>query len=194
MKKYTPVECCLNIFEPRYWYYIPGFNGYEISNDGYVRSMKHYRRYPYGILIKPVSSKSKSEQETTDPLFILSDNNNERQRIRLSQIAFLAKNNPYSISSYPRLTIITDQLSRNRQIYITKNVIQTTPLDNTVYYPKFTIIQDGTETLGMEPREPGLIVPIISMNGDEYYGRKDCRTFSSTNVQGGPGEILSRGQ
>ena len=47
MRKYTPVENCLNIYEPRYWFYIPGFNGYELSNDGFVRSMKHYRRYPY---------------------------------------------------------------------------------------------------------------------------------------------------
>lgn len=191
MKKYTPVECCLNVNEPRYWFYIPGFNGYEISNDGFVRSMKHYRRYPFGIMIKPVSTKS--EQNSTDPLFILSNNNNERKRVRLSQIAFLAKNNPYAVTGYPRLTIVTDRFSRNNPAFITRNSIKTPPIDNNYYYPKFTIIQDGTETIGMEPREPGLIVPIISMNGDEYYGRKDCRTFSSTNVQGGPGEILSRG-
>ena len=192
MRKYTPLENCLNIYEPRYWFYIPGFNGYELSNDGFVRSMKHYRRYPYGILIKPVSTKV--EQNTTDPLFVLSDNNNERQRIRLSQLAYLAKNNPYAVSGYPRATIISDPSSRNDSIFVRKK-IKTPPLDNSRHYAKFTIIQDGTETLGMEAREPGLIVPIISTNGDgEYYGRKDCRAFSARDVQTGPGKILSRGQ
>ena len=67
-KNFIGVEDVLNIFDTnRVWYYIPGFNGYELSSDGYLRSMKHYRRYPYGILIQPV--KRKPYNTSTDPLY-----------------------------------------------------------------------------------------------------------------------------
>lgn len=62
----------MNIYDDRLWYYIPGFNGYEVSNDGYVRSMKHWRKYPYGILIKPKSINN------GEAIFELSNDNNER--------------------------------------------------------------------------------------------------------------------
>ena len=54
-ERFTPIQDVLDIYDPnRLWYNIPNFNGYEISNDNYIRSMKHYMKYPYGILIKKV--------------------------------------------------------------------------------------------------------------------------------------------
>ena len=56
MKKISTFVRVENYINPMsqdiWWYYIPGFNGYEISNTGIVRSMKHYKKYPYGILIR----------------------------------------------------------------------------------------------------------------------------------------------
>lgn len=51
--KFTLVEDILGVYNDRVWYYILHYNGYEISNDGYIRSMKHYRKYPFGLLIEP---------------------------------------------------------------------------------------------------------------------------------------------
>ena len=76
--------------------------------------MKHYMKYPYGILISPVSREP--YKSSTDPLYEISDDNNKRQRIRLSQIMHLAFTNQFSVLGYPRLTIITDTGSRNKYV------------------------------------------------------------------------------
>lgn len=193
--QFTPIEDVLNIFDnTRYWLYIPGFNGYEVSNDGYVRSMKHYVKYPCGILIKPVNIKSK---DSCDPLYELSDDNNKRQRIHLSDIMQLAIKSQYSIGGYPRATMSTYSGSRNKWVksdsgaYVkvyngpgVRKLLNTPPMDNTVKYHHFPVIQSGTEYQ----------VPIESIKGDEYYGRKDCRTHCGIDVHPGPECILDSSQ
>lgn len=202
-RKFTGVDSVLNIYDNRLWYYIPGFNGYEVSNDCYVRSMKHYLRYPYGILITPVTREPYGS--SCDPLFELSDDNNVRRRIRLSQIVRLAQTNNYNISGYPRATIITDISARNKYVknkngaYVKvyngnkpgggRNSFTIPPMDNTAKYAKFTIIQDGTEMPNMTYKQPDIIVPIQSIKGDEYYGRKDSRAVSNIHVCARPGQI-----
>lgn len=182
--QYTRVEDVLDLNDDnRLWLYIPNFNGYEVSNDGYIRSMKHFRKYPYGILIKPV--KKEPYGSSPDPLFELSDNNNERQRIRLSQIMHLAMTNNFSVSGYPRTTRMRDCQSRNDRHFVKKSM-KLPPLDKEAKYAKFTIIQEGTEHPKMEYSEPDVHVPVISIKGDEYYGRKDCRAICYFHVQDGP--------
>ena len=194
---FTPIEDVLDIFDTtRMWYYIPNHNGYEVSSDGIVRSMKHYVKYPYGILIKPV--KKEPYGSSPDPLYELSDNNNKRHRIRLSQIIHLAQSNPYTVAGYPRATIITDTSARNKfvknkdGVYVKvyngpkggggRNSFTIPPIDNDTHYPKFTIVQDGTEMPNMEYRQPKISVPIKSIDGSEYYGRKDCKCISDVNI------------
>jgi hypothetical protein len=197
MAKFIPIEDVLNIFDnTRLWYYIPSFNGYEVSNDGYIRSMKHYRKHPYGVLIQPVArDRNKGIQ---DPMYELSNDDNVRQRIRLSQIIYLAKTNNFSVSGYPRSTIMSSNSGRNKfvrnkdgvyvKVYngpkVTKS-FDMPQLDNTLIYPKFTVIQDGTEAMNMTYQQPEYKIPIKSVEGDEYYGRKDCRTICNINVHSG---------
>lgn len=196
--RFTPIEDVLNIFDnDRYWLYIPGFNGYEVSNDGYVRSMKHFRKYPCGILIKAVDREP--YKSSTDPLYELSDDNNKRQRIRLSQIMHLAATNQYSVRGYPRSTVVTSTSGRNKwvqnengsyvKVYngpaVCKKSLAIPPMDNTAKYFPFKIIQDGTEMVGMTYRQPEYTVPIQSIKGDVYYGRDDCRTICGSNVRTG---------
>jgi hypothetical protein len=152
--------------------------------------MKHYRKYPYGILIKPVARKPYCD--STDPLYEISDDNNKRKRIRLSQLMHLAATNQYAVSGYPRATIITDSGSRNKYVknssgaYVKvyngpgrngRKQLDIPPLDNRAHYAKFTIIQDGTELPHMKYEQSKYVVPIESINGDEYYGREDCRNL-----------------
>ena len=194
-KRFTPIEDVLNIFdENRLWYYIPSFNGYEISNDGYIRSMKHYRKHPYGILIKPVDRDS--YKGSCDPLYEISDDNNQRQRIRLSQLVHLAATNQFAVRGYPRHTIITSSSGRNKFVkndegaYVKvyngphRTKLSIPPMDNTAHYAKFTVIQDGTEAFGMSYRQPEYTVPVESIKGNEYYGRKDCRTIYCPQIDG----------
>lgn len=206
---FKAVEDFIDIFDTNiYWLFIPGFNGYEVSNLGHIRSMKHYVKYPYGILIAPV--KREPYGNSPDPLYELSDDNNERKRIRLSQIIHLAMTNRFAVAGYPRATIITNSSSRNTFVknqngaYVKvyngprkgggRKSISIPPIDNTTHYAKFTIIQDGTERPNMEYREPEVKVPVTSIKGDEYYGRKDCRTICSIDVYSGPSEIQYRGE
>jgi hypothetical protein len=193
MANFTPIEDIMNIFDPnRLWLYIPGFTGYEVSTDGFIRSMKHYRKYPYGILIKPVQREP--YKNSTDPLYELSDDNNKRQRIRYSQIAHLANSNPYNVAGYPRTTIICNPGSRNKFVknydgaYVKvyngrkKSYTKLPPPDNKhTFMPKFTIVQDGTEVPGMTYSQPELECPIrpIDPNSNVYYGRDDCRIIVS---------------
>jgi hypothetical protein len=186
--KFTPIESVLDIYDTnRYWMYIPGFNGYEVSNDGIIRSMKHFVKYPYGILIQKV--KRGKYADSPDPLYEISDDDNKRQRIRLSQIMELAKKNQFAVYGYPRATIVTNSGSRNKYVrnsqgaYVkvyngpNKNSIDIPPIDNTTHYAKFTIIQDGTEMPNMEYKPPEVKCPVSSINGTEFFGRKDCMTI-----------------
>lgn len=192
--KFTPIEDVLNIFDDaRLWYYIPGFNGYEVSNDGYLRSMKHYRKHPYGILVKPVNRDS--YKGSCDPLYEISDDNNKRQRIRMSQLVHLAATNQFAVRGYPRQTIITSSSGRNKFVknesgaYVkvyngpgARKQLNIPPMDNTAHYAKFTIIQDGTEFPGMTYRQPDYTVPIESIEGNEFFGRQDCRVIYDPRI------------
>ena len=133
MTKFIPVESVLNPYDPSIlWYPIPGYNGYEISNTGYLRSQKHYHRYPCGILIRP-----KTQGE--DPVFNLSDDNNNRVDVHLSELKNLAYNNPRGI--LPRGTLVADSSSHNDRRFVKKKTTFV-PMDNEPHYAKFTII-DG---------------------------------------------------
>lgn len=204
-EKFTRVEDMINVFDnTRYWMYIPGFNGYEVSNDGIIRSMKHYVKYPCGILIKPVNRKP--YKDSCDPLYELSDDNNKRQRIRLSSIMHLALESQYTAPGYPRSTIMTYENGRNKwvqddngawnKVYNGPGVVKKSPnippMDNKAKYFKFTVIQQGNELPGMTYRIPQYEVPIESIEGDEYYGRKDARTICGSNVCPGSERILNR--
>jgi hypothetical protein len=124
---FTPVEAVLNLNDSRLWYYIPGYNGYEISDDYYVRSMKYFKKYPYGILLKPKTDKNGNILFPNDPVYELSNNQNERYQLHLSQIMELAKSNPYPISGYPRLTCVTDNSSRNQRVFSSINKERSIP-------------------------------------------------------------------
>lgn len=131
-KKYTPVETIIDPYDVNIvWYYIPGFNGYEISNTNIVRSMKHFKKYPFGILIHPVSG---TGDNTT---FEITNDNNERVRITVGELSSLAHNNKNVVSGYPRRTYISDNHSRNK--VINKHI--SNPGAN-YHYAKFTIIKD----------------------------------------------------
>lgn len=159
--------------------------------------MKHYRKYPYGILIKPVQSGK--YKDSCDPLFEISDDNNQRQRVRLSQLYHLAYTNQYSIAGYPRATIITNTSSRNQfvknkdgvycKVYNGrkagggKKSYSIPPLDNTARYAKFTVVQTGKEHPLMEYKGSDIRVPILpDETSTAYYGRPDARVYSTFDI------------
>lgn len=120
MSNFTPVEEVLNIYDMnRVWYPVYGYNGYEVSNDKIVRSMKHYKKYPYGLLIKPIKD--------TDN-YVLSDDNNCRKTLSVEEIYQLGITNPFNKSSnYPRPTAMTDGNPRNDRHFIKKEKLQRDP-------------------------------------------------------------------
>lgn len=168
--RFTPIETVVNVNDPNLWWFkIPGFNGYEISNTGLVRSMKHFKKYPYGLLIKPRERKT---NPNPDPSYELSDNNNVRQVVRLSQLQHLARTNPYNQT--PCHTDITNIGSRNMRCFIKKE-LKVQPLDNTRRFPKFTVIEEPDPFKERMPSD--VIVPIESLDGSVYYGRNDIHTI-----------------
>lgn len=186
MSKLIPIQNILNIYDySRQWMFIPGFNGYEISNDCYIRSMKHYRKYPFGVLINPM--RDKRNKNTDDPLYELSDNDNNRKRIRLSEIKELVLNNKTKAVGYPRATMVGSNSGRNKFVKNDDGVYvkvyngpgarfskRTPKIDNRILRPKFAVVEDNSESLNMPYIKQERKVPIKSTKGDEYYGRKDC--------------------
>ena len=57
MNNKIPIESVVNIYDPNIvWAELgPDYNGYQISNIGLVRSMKFFKKYPYGILLEPTN-------------------------------------------------------------------------------------------------------------------------------------------
>ena len=61
--------------------------------------------------------------------------------------------------------------------HFVKKKVNIPPLDNTVHYAKFTVIQDGTEYPGMTKKDyTEYKVPVkpLNKNDNTYYGRQDC--------------------
>lgn len=153
MGNFVEVADVLGLNSERLWYYIEGFNGYEISNDGYLRSMKHYKKYPTGILIRP---KTKDGQT-----FELSNDYNQRVKISLKELWNIAINNKFTHYGYPRKTYICDNASRNIKAFIPPKPKREERRD---IIPKFTIIKEETTNP---------ICPIYDLLGRGiYYGRQ----------------------
>ena len=52
--KVIPIESVVDINDMNIkWAELSPYNGYQISTTGLIRSMKFYKKYPYGILIEP---------------------------------------------------------------------------------------------------------------------------------------------
>ena len=79
-----PVEQVVDVNSPMIiWYRIPGFPGYEISTPmNYIRSFKSRKKYPYGTLVK----------WTKDGTVTLTNNNNQRVKLRYEDIMKLVQN------------------------------------------------------------------------------------------------------
>ena len=89
----------------------------------------------------------------------------------------MAKEPPYVIDGYPRHANMVSANCRNERIFVTKKV-KSPELDNTRrFYPKFNIIHSDEEVLSKNPNmtliNKSISVPIESIDGTEYYGRKD---------------------
>ena len=128
MEKYFNFAPVQNYIDPNnqdiLWYYIPGFNGYEISNIGIIRSMKHHKKYPFGMIIKPKEVNNIIElftKQFDDLTYELSDNNNKRQIVKVSEIKQLAFSNTHHVKEYPRKTIVTDRSSRNISCFVKRD-------------------------------------------------------------------------
>lgn len=135
----SPVIPLEQIFDPfndtQLWYYIPGFNGYEISDRGILRSMKHYKKHPFGMILQGRVNKD------DDIVFTLSNNHNKRVSITRSRLMELAKTNDIPVSSYPRRTFETDVSSRNQRIFIPQE--EQVVIPEKTFYPTFSVVPDN---------------------------------------------------
>lgn len=116
----------------RIWTCINGYNGYEWSNDGLLRSMKNFNKYPQGNLIRKYVDK-KGEY------FILSDNSNNRVKLYIDEIIKITTDpsrNQLSRGQYQ-----TDIGSRNMML-IKKKKKSKIDLKENIGIPKFNFLLD----------------------------------------------------
>lgn len=145
------------------WYYIPGFNGYEISNTGIIRSMKHYKKYPFGMLIRPREVNDPIElftKQFNDLTYELSDNNNKRQIMKRSTLLNLAINNQYHVQGYPRTTIVTDIAPRNIRCFIQREE-DISSIKNKVHQVQFYYEKINTDEQNNTKDKSSIIKPLI---------------------------------
>lgn len=142
--KTVPVENVFNIFtDIQEWNPIKGFNGYEVSNLGYVRSLKKFKKHPYGVLINPIETKRKV-------IYVLTDNNNMRRRLTIEEIIAL-KDDKYTSSTINPINAV---FSRNQRHFINFEEVRNVNKDEYVhrnpnnigteelFMPKFTVIDE----------------------------------------------------
>lgn len=114
--------------QERIWYTIKGYNGYELSNDGLLRSMKNYRKNPYGKLLT-------KHQDKIGYYYYLTNNNNDRVKVYEENIKRIVRNDKTKCT---RRTEDTDISSRNK---LTPTQRQKKK-NNYVGIPKFSIIEE----------------------------------------------------
>ena len=114
----------------RRWICIDGYNGYEYSNDGLLRSMKNFKVNPMGKLLK----KNKKKKGY---YYILSDDNNNRKKVYEQEIIDIINSD-----KVPRIrrTYETDIDARNRIFTKPRTSRQKINLDKYIGIPKFSII------------------------------------------------------
>lgn len=132
----------------RRWICINGYNGYEYSNDGLLRSMKNFKVNPTGKLLKKYKNKK-------GYYYILSDNNNQRKKVYEQEIIDIINSD-----KVPRIrrTYETDIDARNRIFTKPRTSKQKINLNKYVGIPKFTII---------DKEEPKIIEPLIFIKEDK---------------------------
>lgn len=152
--RFTYVEDVLDVNDmSREWYFIDEYNGYEVSNDHYVRSMKHFKKYPFGLLLQPKKDKKGNVLDPEDPIYTLSNNDNKRCQVHLSKLLEIAKNSRQD-AGYPRKTYMSDLNARNdHRIAVPKRSNEESADDNIVEeneeklsFPSFTIIDEKSKT------------------------------------------------
>ena len=94
------------------WYMIEGFNGYEINEDGVVRSMKMMNANP-GHCIKLYT-------DGFEPYYILSDNFNKRVRKTQRELLDLVFNSGLPLK--PRNENAVYMGGRNKPFYFDKGI------------------------------------------------------------------------
>ena len=109
---------------------INGYNGYEYSNDGLLRSMKNFKVNPMGKLLKKYKNKK-------GYYYILSDDNNNRKKVYEQEILDIIRSD-----KVPRIrrTYETDIDARNRIFTKPRTSRQKINLDKYIGIPKFSII------------------------------------------------------
>ncbi len=153
----VPVDAVMNVYtDGRLWANIPGFNGYQLSDDYVVRSYKYKKTYPFGTIVTP---KKQYDNKPLDNVFELTDNDNMRVEISAFELGKLVHSQTSSpMNLYHTATILPEtQSSRNKRMWINQDpnktaqkkglVKQSSPLrKETTGMAKFTVT-DNPEPL-----------------------------------------------
>lgn len=106
--KVIPIETVVDINDINIrWANLSPYNGYQISTTGFIRSMKFYKKYPYGILIEP----------NKNGIVKLSNSLNQVEHVDINEIIKSTKY--FDIPTY-----YTDTNSRNPLITSQSNIIK----------------------------------------------------------------------
>lgn|SRR5574344_799003 len=170
-----PTEVIANPYnDGQQWYYIPGFNGYEVSNYLVIRSFKRYKKYKFGNI----------PHLNSNCVYEISNSNNTILDIDgygaydLAMHYIMEHGQAYG---YPRPTCTGPIASptNNRSFIDFEKAYQTEkakrkptlPKQGMTHYAKFTVSQEDTPELA---KELPCIKPIYFINQkqeeDPFYG------------------------
>jgi len=109
MKNIVPIENAIDIYNPNIlWADLsPQYPGYQLSNTGIIRSMKFYKKYPFGILL-----------EAGNNIYKLSNSLNQVEQVNINDLIKIRRE--YTISTictnpYSRNPLITSQSDRMKK-------------------------------------------------------------------------------
>lgn len=111
------------------WYMIEGFNGYEINEDGIVRSMKMMNANP-GHQLKLYTN-------TAEPYYILSNNFNKREKVTQRKLLDIVFNSGLPLKARSDEAIYIG--SRNKRFYFDEGIYPKEDNNYKMDFSKFII-------------------------------------------------------
>ncbi len=111
------------------WYMIDGFNGYEINEDGIVRSMKMMNANP-GHHLKLYTDKK-------EPYYILSNNFNKRVKVTQKELLYIVFNSGKPLK--PRNEDAIYLGGRNKHFYFDEGIYPKSENNYNMDYSKFIV-------------------------------------------------------
>lgn len=115
-----PVDQVFSLNDDKIWYDIPGFPKYQYCDQGYIRSFKSRKKFPYGVVLG-------FKHTSNGDMYSLTDRNNFVRSISFMAIKSIVESSKDILHPYHTFEVPNDNISRNIHCFLDERVDQSIP-------------------------------------------------------------------